>query len=176
MTVFCLFLLWMGWYGWICPGLFIPYRKGISISMSSVQMAGRSIKVLYSGRVCLPAPGNYLFPCDFRLLVRKLIGFGAENYTYAESSFHIDARWYQEPWVWLLGLCCLTAGIIGIVGLRTLQFQIRQHRLQRQIMEKTKELKLKNEELEKTDHIKTKLISIISHDLVTPLKFLHLAA
>ncbi|HEX9511677.1 MAG TPA: ATP-binding protein [Puia sp.] len=112
---------------------------------------------------------------DYRLLVRKLIGFGAENYTYAESSFHIDARWYQEPWVWLLGLCCLTAGIIGIVGLRTLQFQIRQHRLQRQIMEKTKELKLKNEELEKTDHIKTRLISIISHDLVTPLKFLHLA-
>jgi signal transduction histidine kinase len=34
---------------------------------------------------------------------------------------------------------------------------------------------LKNEELEKTDHIKTRLISIISHDLVTPLRFLHMA-
>ena len=112
---------------------------------------------------------------DYRLQVRKLGGFGAGNYTYAETSFHIDARWYQEPWVWLLGLCSLIAGIIGIVSLRTRQFQVRQNKLQRQIMEKTKELKLKNEELEKTDHIKTRLISIISHDLVTPLKFLHLA-
>ena len=112
---------------------------------------------------------------DYRLLVRKLNGFGTGNYTYAATSFHIDARWYQEPWMWLLGLCGLVAGIIGIVRLRTRQFQVRQYRLQRQIMEKTKELKGKNEELEKTDHIKTRLISIISHDLVTPLKFLHLA-
>ncbi|HWK04234.1 MAG TPA: ATP-binding protein [Puia sp.] len=112
---------------------------------------------------------------DYRLLVRKLSGFGAGNYTYAETSFHIDERWYQEPLIWLLGICFLTAGVIGIVSLRTRQFQIRQNRLQRQIMEKTKELKQKNEELEKTDHIKTRLISIISHDLVTPLKFLHLA-
>jgi signal transduction histidine kinase len=111
---------------------------------------------------------------DYRLLVRKLSGFGTGNYIYTESSFRIDARWYQEPWAWLLGLCCLTSGIIGIVGLRTRQLQIRQYKLERQITEKTKELKLKNEELEKTDHIKTRLISIISHDLVTPLKFLHL--
>jgi signal transduction histidine kinase len=112
---------------------------------------------------------------DYRLVVRKMSGFGEGNYTYAEKSFRIDARWYQEPWMWLLGLCCLTAGVIGIVSLRTRQLQIRQHKLERQITEKTRELKEKNEELEKTDHIKTRLISIISHDLVTPLKFLHMA-
>src|SRR6202000_457237 len=39
---------------------------------------------------------------------------------------------------------------------------------------KTRELQSKNEELERTDQIKTRLISIISHDLVTPLRFLHL--
>ena len=41
-----------------------------------------------------------------------------------------------------------------------------------QIAAKTKELQLKNEVLEKNDSIKTRLISIISHDIVTPLKFL----
>jgi len=114
-------------------------------------------------------PGNY------RLMIRKLSGFGESNYTYTESTFRIDTHWYQEPWTWLLGLCFLTAGIIWIVSLRTRHLQRGQHKLERQIAEKTKELKRKNEELEKTDHIKTRLISIISHDLVTPLKFLHLA-
>ncbi len=112
---------------------------------------------------------------DYRLRIRKLSGFGEGNYTYTESSFRIDAHWYQEPWAWLLGLCFLTAVIIGIVGLRTRHLRSGQHKLEGQIAEKTKELKQKNEELEKTDHIKTRLISIISHDLITPLKFLHLA-
>jgi signal transduction histidine kinase len=64
--------------------------------------------------------------------------------------------------------------VIGIVRLRTRHFKIRQNRLEQQIAEKTRELQVKNEELEKTDTIKTRLISIISHDLITPLRFLHL--
>ena len=73
-----------------------------------------------------------------------------------------------------MGLCLFTALVIGIVRLRTRHFKIRQNRLEQQIAEKTRELQSKNEELEKTDTIKTRLISIISHDLITPLRFLHL--
>ena len=111
---------------------------------------------------------------DYRLLLRKHNGFGNNNYSSLEKTFHIAPRWYQEPWSWLLGLCLLSGSVIGIVWLRTRQFKVRQKRLVNQIAEKTKELQAKNEELEKTDHIKTRLISIISHDLITPLKFLHL--
>ncbi len=111
---------------------------------------------------------------NYRLLLRKTSGSGRENYSYTEESFRIELHWYQQPWAWLLGLCLLTAGIFGIVWLRTRRLEIRQSRLERQITEKTSELQAKNEELEKTDEIKTRLISIISHDLVTPLKFLHL--
>jgi signal transduction histidine kinase len=111
---------------------------------------------------------------SYRLLLRKKNGFGPKNYSYTEENFRIAPRWYAQPWAWLLGLCLLTGSIIGIVWLRTRQFKIRQGRLERQIAEKTRELQAKNEELEKTDDIKTRLISIISHDLITPLKFLHL--
>ena len=76
---------------------------------------------------------------------------------------------------WLLAVCLLAMLVADSVGLRTRQFQVRQRRLEEQIAIKTRELKLKNEELEKTDHIKTRLISIIGHDLVTPLRFLHMA-
>ncbi len=112
---------------------------------------------------------------DYRLLVRKLNGSGRDNYSFAETRFRIVAPWYQQEWAWLLAVCCLAILVVSLFGLRTRQFQVRQRRLEEQIAAKTRELKLKNEELEKTDHIKTRLISIISHDLVTPLRFLHMA-
>jgi signal transduction histidine kinase len=114
-------------------------------------------------------------PGDYRLQIRKLNGSGRNNYSFKESSFRIAAHWYQQEWAWLFSICCLVALVVALVGLRTRQFQIRQNRLEHQIAIKTNELKLKNDELEKTDHIKTRLISIISHDLVTPLRFLHMA-
>jgi signal transduction histidine kinase len=111
---------------------------------------------------------------NYRLLVRKpgITGNGDESQLIC--SFDIQPHWYQEPLSWLLGLCLLCAGVIAIVRWRTRWFQIRQDNLEKQIAEKTRQLQVKNEELEKTDLIKTRLISIISHDLVTPLRFLHM--
>jgi signal transduction histidine kinase len=65
------------------------------------------------------------------------------------------------------------AGLVLLyVNLRTRQLKLNQQKLEKQVAEKTKELLEKNEALEKNDNIKTRLISIISHDIVTPLKFL----
>lgn len=114
-------------------------------------------------------------PGDYALKVRKLNGFGKSNYALTTLTFRIESHWYQQPWAWLLCLCCLTGLVVWIIRLRTRHYEVRQYRLEQQIAAKTKELKQKNEELERTDHTKTRLISIISHDLVTPLKFLHLA-
>ena len=109
---------------------------------------------------------------NYRLMIRKPNSTGSHDF--AVCSFYIQPHWYQEPWSWLLCICLLCSMIIVIVRWRTHQFQIRQDNLEKQIAEKTWQLQVKNEELEKTDLIKTRLISIISHDLVTPLRFLHL--
>ena len=71
----------------------------------------------------------------------------------------------------------LAAGglVLLYVNLRTRQLKLNQQRLEKQVSEKTKELQAKNEVLEKNDNIKTRLISIISHDIVTPLKFVTVA-
>jgi signal transduction histidine kinase len=111
---------------------------------------------------------------DYRLLIRKANGFGSPHFALAVSSFYIRPHWYQQPWSWLLGICLFSGLVITLVRWRTRRFHVRQYNLEKQIAEKTRELQVKNEELEKTDLIKTRLISIISHDLVTPLRFLHL--
>jgi len=111
---------------------------------------------------------------DYRLLVRKANGFGNPHFELAVSHFTIEPHWYQQPWSWLFGICLFSALVIALVRWRTRRFQVRQYNLEKQVADKTRELQVKNEELEKTDLIKTRLISIISHDLVTPLRFLHL--
>ncbi len=118
---------------------------------------------------------NNLSSGKYTLRIRKLNGFGFTNYTYKEISFSITTPWYKQWWFYVL--CSLA--LLGIIGLyirfRTRQYKIRQRKLEKQVAEKTKELQQQNEVLEKNDTIKTRLISIISHDIVTPLKFVTVA-
>jgi signal transduction histidine kinase len=114
---------------------------------------------------------NNLPSGKYVLLIRKLNGFGINNYSYKQISFTISTPWHKQWWFYLL--CFLTAvGLTALyLQLRTRQYKIRQRKLEMQVAEKTKELIEKNEVLEKNNTIKTRLISIISHDIVTPLKF-----
>jgi signal transduction histidine kinase len=112
---------------------------------------------------------------DYDLQVRKINGFGAKNYSYSELHFSINTPWYQQWWFYIL-MALVAIGLGSLyLKLRTRQYVLRQRKLERQVFEKTKELQLKNEMLEKNDTIKTRLISIISHDIITPLKFLAVA-
>lgn len=53
--------------------------------------------------------------------------------------------------------------------------KLKQIKLEKQVAEKTEELLQKNNTLEKSNSINNRLISIISHDIITPLKFLNVA-
>jgi signal transduction histidine kinase len=112
------------------------------------------------------SPGNYL------LRFRKLNGFGINNYSYKTIRFNITTPWYKTWWFDILIVLGAGGLVLLYVNLRTRQLKLNQQRLEKQVSEKTKELLAKNEVLEKNDSIKTRLISIISHDIVTPLKFL----
>ena len=118
---------------------------------------------------------NNLPSGKYSLRIRKLNGFGFNNYTYKTINFSITTPWTQRWWFYIL----CTLGLLGLIALylkfRTRQYKIRQQKLEQQVAEKTKELQQQNEVLEKNNSIKTRLISIISHDIVTPLKFVTVA-
>ena len=113
-----------------------------------------------------------LKPGDYVLRIRKLNGFGIDNYSYKTIRFSITTPWYKTWWFNVLIVFAAGGLVFLYVNFRTRQLKLNQQRLQEQVFEKTKELQQKNEVLEKNDSIKTRLISIISHDIVTPLKFL----
>ena len=115
---------------------------------------------------------NNLHEGQYHLQIRKINGYGPNNVKVIEIPFAIIAPWYKKWWSLPLALLLLTGMTFFFLKIRTRQYQIKQAKLQVQIEDKTKTLQLKNNELEKNNKINMRLISIISHDIVTPLKFL----
>ncbi len=118
---------------------------------------------------------NNLPSGDYKLRIRKLNGFEINNYTYKTLDFSITTPWHQQWWFFVLASLVVLGMLSFYFRYRTRQYEIRQRKLELQVAEKTKDLKEQNEILEKNNSIKTRLISIISHDIVTPLKFLTVA-
>ena len=112
----------------------------------------------------------------YTLTIRKITGFGSNNFVTKKYTFEIQAPWYMRWWGQSL-LLFLFAGIVTIAAILANRSSIRrQIRLRSQLDKKTAEILKQNEQLEKNDRIKTRLISIISHDIITPLKFLHMTS
>ncbi len=131
-------------------------------------------KTVSTGNDAVIRLGN-LSSGNYTLRIRKLNGFGINNYTYKTIRFSISTPWHKQWWFYALCLLTLLGITLLVLHIRTRQYKIRQRKLERQVAEKTKELQEQNEILEKNDSIKTRLISIISHDIVTPLKFVTVA-
>ena len=112
----------------------------------------------------------------YELYIRELKGFGPDNYSVKKISFEIMAPWYLKWWgeTFLIFIFLLIITIISVIANRRSLRQ--QRRLKNLLDKKTKEILTQNEKLEKNDRIKTRLISIISHDIITPLKYLHLTS
>jgi signal transduction histidine kinase len=118
---------------------------------------------------------NNIEPGEYELQIRKLNGFGDNNISLLSLPFHIKTPWYNK-W-WFYGFCALALyGMIMLyLSIRTRQLQISERKLKALVEEKTLELTTQNQTLEKNNLITSRLISIISHDIVTPLKFIQVA-
>lgn len=113
---------------------------------------------------------------QYVLYIRKLTGFCENNYVIKKISFEIQPPWYMRWWgqASLILVFILIIAVASILANRS--SLRRQIRLRNLLDKKTEEILKQNEQLEKNDRIKTRLISIISHDIITPLKFLHLTS
>lgn len=155
----------LAYAAWCNPeNIYIDYQLNDSVNWKPVNFSnGAEIRL------------NSLAPGTYHLRIRKLNGFGVNNYSYKDISFTISAPWYKRWWFYLLVLLALGGLIALILHIRTTQYRVQQQKLEKQVAEKTMALQQQNETLEKNNSIKNRLISIISHDIITPLKFVTVA-
>ena len=147
------------------------------------------LKGLDSGWRQLPEDGilslNRLAPGQYTLQVRKVNGFGKENYSYREWPVEVIPHVYQTTWFRTL----IPLGILLLVlVLIRLSWTLKEKR--REIRINTEKLKgavstledtvNKLQESEKalvqTTRLREKLISLVIHDLRSPLRFLTMLA
>ena len=128
---------------------------------------------------------NRLAPGHYTLRVRKINGFGKENYLFEEWEITVRPHLYQTSWF----IICIILGMLVLLSL------LIQQRLN--LLQKRKELRQKAEKLKgtvsalqetvskleesqqallQTSKLKEKLISLVIHDLRSPLRFLSLMA
>lgn len=86
--------------------------------------------------------------------------------------FNVPAPYYMRPW-FIFGILVLTViFFFGVIRLNALRLRRRNLQLERMVSERTVELVKTNEVLRRSLEMKEMLVSIISHDIVTPLRFL----
>ena len=84
-----------------------------------------------------------------------------------------------QPYKWLIItviLIFIASGIYLLSRFIIKNFLVRQKIFKLLLERKAREIHLKNEALEKSNLIQIRLISIISHDIISPLRFIHLTS
>ncbi|MBS1669578.1 MAG: HAMP domain-containing histidine kinase [Bacteroidetes bacterium] len=98
------------------------------------------------------------------LLIRKRIGFRLNDFIYSKYEIHVQAGLLEKWWFWLLMIGALYLLLIIYSNFRNEAILEREKKLELQVSIQTQELK---KELE----TKEVLLSIITHDMITPLKY-----
>jgi len=117
-----------------------------------------------------PVPADGILPLNrleagsYMLRVRKVNGFGKNNYQYREWRLVVPPYFYKTTWFMLL----LALAVLILLFLLI--------RLRLKLVEKKKEIGVKAEKLKGAVVSREKLISLVIHDLRSPLRFLTLLA
>jgi signal transduction histidine kinase len=123
-------------------------------------------------------------PADFRLTynnlnhgkysleLRKLVGFGPDNFAHYHFDFYKKKQFYQTAWFYVLCILFLTALIIVIVRQRKAVLISRKNRLEEIVQERTNILEKTIDMLEKSNEYSQLLLSIIVHDIKSPILFM----
>ncbi|MES2560279.1 MAG: ATP-binding protein [Bacteroidota bacterium] len=118
-----------------------------------------------------------------RLMVRMRTGFGDNDYRIRTFILIKEKKYYEH--IWFMFICIVLLGIIILIVNRAYNRRLRIQNLllEQRVSSRTQELQESNGNLQKSQqellqavNVKNKLISIISHDIVTPLKFISIVS
>lgn len=121
---------------------------------------------------------NRLDAGQYSLCVRKINGFGKDNYVTREWMIGVSPLFYKTTWFKLLSIVLGLAVVLVVVWLsRNLIAKKKEVRGTVDALEKTvQRLQESEKALLKTSKMREKLISLVIHDLRSPLRFLTMLA
>ena len=100
----------------------------------------------------------------------------ARGWDYKKVSYSIAYPWYAHPYMYFGYLVIVVLLILLYVKIKTIIYQRRQKELETEVTAKTKNLQDINSYLTERNQAKDQVIAIMNHDILTPLKYLHITA
>lgn len=120
---------------------------------------------------------------NYTLLVRKLNGFGINNYTIKKIYFVVPLLWYQTWWANVLMIVLLLAGVYFYNLWRLKKVKFENARLEEVVDRRTKrlnetltDLEVSKNEMTQQVHMLSRLLTSMTHDIQSPLNFLKLTS
>jgi signal transduction histidine kinase len=110
-----------------------------------------------------------------KVSVRLRSTFNAK-WEYANFDFNIVYPWFLNPWMYFIYLLGMFGLVLLYIRFKTLIYQRRQKILESEVAVKTATLNELNDYLQKRNQAKDHVIAIMNHDILTPLKYLHITA
>lgn len=116
-----------------------------------------------------PGYGKHIFSIRLRNTIN-------EKWEIAEYPFTIKYPWTLNPYMYLVYLLLIIGIVLAYIRFKTLIYQRRQKLLEKEVDAKTETLNKLNNNLLKRNQAKDHVIAIMNHDILTPLKYLHITA
>ncbi|MBL0047184.1 MAG: hypothetical protein IPP32_03705 [Bacteroidetes bacterium] len=113
---------------------------------------------------------------EYTFRLRKRSGFDATNYISTALQISIPKKFYETLSFYIICLIGTLLFSFVVARLYARNIQKRNIALEKSVQQRTMELIMANAELKESVSVKDKLISIISHDIVTPLRFITMVA
>lgn len=118
---------------------------------------------------------------EYTLVFRKVEGDDHSKYYYFKIPIHIDPFFYNTWWFYLLMAFILIGGFYFFIQWRTKELKKRADSLEQKILERTDELSKtvvqltqSKQQLQESNNMKDKMVSMVLHDLRSPLRFLEM--
>ena len=116
-----------------------------------------------------PGYGKHIFSIRLRNTIN-------EKWELAEYPFTIKYPWTLNPYMYLVYLLLIIGIVLAYIRFKTIIYQRRQKLLEKEVDAKTETLNKLNNNLIKRNQAKDHVIAIMNHDILTPLKYLHITA
>lgn len=123
-----------------------------------------------------------LRPDAYYFEIRTFNGFGPGNFVVRTVPFTIAPPWYATTRALLLWLLLAGGLVWALIYARTRQLQARGAQLEQTIRHRTGEIERQKQQLgqqlqlvSEAHDLKERLISVISHNIITPLRYIHRA-
>lgn len=116
-----------------------------------------------------PAYGKHVFNVRLRNTMN-------DKWEQVQYTFSIKYPWTLNPYMYLIYIFFIVGLVLLYIRFKTLIYQRRQVLLEKEVDAKTASLNNLNNYLLKRNQAKDHVIAIMNHDILTPLKYLHITA